>query len=206
MKATLAALALLAFAAPAAGETRNVSVANFHAIEASGQFRIEFTQGPRASLTFDGAASDIDRLRVSSRNGELSIEHRCTFFCSRNLHVVARVTAPNLDELDLAKGVEFTAEGVDAGDLSIDIAMGATAHLSGTCRNLDANAAMGAVLDARALECRTASIDAAMGGVARVSAAESIDASAAMGGDIRVSGNPERRRQSASMGGNIDVR
>lgn len=205
MKAMLAALALIAFAAPAAGETRRFAIDDFHAIEASGQFRIEYAHGPVAALILDGNSGDIARLRVSTRNGELNIRHNCTFFCNRALNVVARVSGPALDRLELAKGITFRADAIAAGDLSVNIAMGATAHLTGACANLEVRAAMGATLDARELQCRTATVQASMGGTARVSAEHSIDASASMGGDIRVSGDPERRRQQASMGGSVSV-
>jgi hypothetical protein len=42
-----------------------------------------------------------------------------------------------------------------------------------------------------------------MGGSMRVYASESFDASAAMGGDINVAGEAQRRDTSAAMGGSI---
>jgi hypothetical protein len=62
---------------------------------------------------------------------------------------------------------------------------------------------MGGVLSAGQLQCESASVSASMGGVAKVHANTSVQASASMGGTIEVSGAPEQRNVSGVMGGSI---
>ena len=62
---------------------------------------------------------------------------------------------------------------------------------------------MGGSVGARDLQCRTVDASAAMGGEIRAYASESYDASASMGGSISFAGDARRGDTSAAMGGSI---
>lgn len=200
------AIAGLALAGAAAhAETRRVNnVTIISAVEAEGRFRIEIVGGETAGATLTGASEDVARIGIRYRDGEIRFWEKCTVFCGRDdLDVVVRVVAPQLSSLELAKGVEATANGLSAQTLEVDVAMGATLRAAGQCDTLEADVAMGGALAAENLACRRVVVDAVMGGAAEVRASAEAEADASMGGAVTVHGNPPKFDASGSMGGTI---
>lgn len=196
-----AAIAVLAFASAAYAETRNLT--GFNAVGAEGRLRVEVTMGQGYSVTVDGA--DANKVDTYLRNNSLQIReiNRGLFAGNRRLAAVVHVTMPRLEALSSAKGTELRATNVQAGDLALSVAMGSEMEVSGTCSSLSASASMGAELRAANLDCADVQVSASMGAEARVRARNTVSASASMGGDIDVAGNPASRSSSASMGGDI---
>jgi hypothetical protein len=197
--------ALLAIAAPAQAESRTIEVAAFHAINAEGPFRVNYTPNARASVFVRGA--DLDRVRIRVVNGVLRISQRCTFLCISNRGPIAVIEAasPSIDSFSASKGAEAYARGVRARNFDASASMGGNLTVAGSCDTLDASVSMGGVLTAKELRCASASVSASMGGIADVHANGSVRASASMGGTIDVSGAPQERHASSSMGGTISI-
>jgi hypothetical protein len=80
-----------------------------------------------------------------------------------------------------------------------------TATLAGPCRDFSAVAAMGGVTEVDAIECDVVDATAAMGGVVRLAGAcRTLDVSAAMGGEVRADRlECELVDASAAMGGTV---
>lgn len=196
---------LSCMAASASAETRRVNnITEINAVEAEGRFKLEIVTGEVAGATLTGPADQIARIGIRYRDGSIRFREKCTVFCGKDdLDVVVRVTAPRVAAIDLAKGVEARAEGVNAGNLGIDVAMGASLTIFGACDTLSADVVMGGALSAEGLACRNVSIDAAMGGAADVRASAQVAADATMGGAITVHGAPPKIDSSGSMGGTI---
>jgi Putative auto-transporter adhesin, head GIN domain len=200
--AVLTVLALLT-ASQAFAEARKVNnVASISAVDLSGRFRAEIVRGDQAGATLVGSSVDLDRLGVRMTNGTLKVWEKCTVFCGkRDLDVVVRIVSPQISAIEASKGVEVTATNVGADDISVDVAMGGTLRISGTCNTLSADVAMGGALSASDLSCRRVVVDAAMGGAASVRASESAVSEARMGGAVTIHGNPPQLDASGAMGG-----
>jgi hypothetical protein len=201
---SVVALAALVTLGPASAETRSIAVRDIGALSVSGPIKVVIAQGPQASAVLEGSATDLARFSVRFRTGELDVWRKCRAFCGRyDPDVTLRVTAPALRDIEVSKGAEASATGLDVSVLEVEVSTGATLRLAGRCTTLDAVAAMGASLDASDLACANASVEAAMGAVAKVNAREHVDAGATMGGEVKVSGGA-RVDGSAFMGGIID--
>lgn len=200
----LALAAPLAINAAAAADTR--SHTGFTGVGASGRYQVEVVQGAAYSVTVEGA--DAAHITTEVEDGTLRIHptNRPWFAPEPAYDVVVRVSAPSINELTVARGGHMRARLTQTASLDLTAAMGAELDVSGACGSLDVTAAMGAQIDARELACRSVDASASMGGDMRVHATDSIDASASMGGSIRVSGSPAQRETSASMGGDISIR
>jgi Putative auto-transporter adhesin, head GIN domain len=217
------ALLVLALAGPAAADMR--SVARFHAVEAEDRLTVTLAIGDGYAVEVTG--SDANRIRTRVRNGTLHIEdeHRPWFGRTPRLDAQVRITAPAIDSVSAARGVEFSVNlsggpcddfsavaamggsanitGVQCNAVSSTAAMGGDVRIAGTCRSHDVTAAMGAFVRADELACETVDATASMGGEVRAFASQSYEASASMGGDISVTGGARSRETTASMGGSV---
>ena len=105
-------------------------------------------------------------------------------------------------EVESSTGGEIEAS-IEGGSLFLQNTMGGIMEISGKVDDLDVSCNMGAITDARDLVAAVVRAKANMGGELKVQATESFSGKASMGGYIRVYGNPERFRDSSTMGGEI---
>lgn len=199
------AFLVLALAAPASAEVSRPDLSGFDSVSVAGKFDVEITEGQGYAVVLEG--DDIDRVEVRQHGDDLRISQRSGWFGNdRDLDLVVRITAPDLNTLSASRGVEVNATGINAGRFQLDVSMGASVDITGTCTNLDASSSMGGALDADGFVCGAVHASSSMGGAASVFAQNTLDASASMGGTLDVSGRPTQRDTSASMGGEISLR
>ena len=204
--AAAAGLAAMLVTGSAAAEVRRVSnVTAISEIDVSGRFKVEIVRGDEAGATLEGAPAALERLGVRYGDGHLKVWEKCTVFCGRDdVDAVLRIVSPRIDVIEVAKGSEVTAAGAFGPSLSLDVSTGGSLAISGQCEGLEADVAMGGVLSAENLSCRTAAVDASMGGAAQVRASELATAEASMGGVIAVHGKPHLDTHT-SMGGAVSI-
>lgn len=190
----------------AAAEVRRVSnVTAISEIDVSGRFRVEIVQGDQAGATLEGEPAALARLGIRYSKGRLKVWEKCTVFCGRDdVDAVLRVVSPRVDGIEVAKGAEVSASGAYGPALSLDVSLGGSLAISGQCEGLEADIAMGGVLAADTLSCRTVAVDASMGGAAQVRASERATAEASMGANIAIHGT-SRLDSHTSMGGAISI-
>ena len=195
------AFALALLAGSAAAEPRNLQ--GFTGVGAAGNFNVDIAVGDHFMVDVSGP--DADKIETRIEHNSLQIKGTgWHVFGEPRYNARVHVIMPRVQALAAARGNEMRVMGVNSEQLDVSAAMGATIDISGSCRQIDVSAAMGAQVDANELDCATASVSAAMGGEVRVHAREDLSASASMGGDIQVSGNPQRRSANTAMGGNVD--
>ena len=204
--AGLAPAAILLFAT-ANAETKNYDIADFTRISASAGVEVEATVGGEYSVRAEGAAENIERLKIKKSGSTLKIGRERTGFNFRwrGGAPTVYVSLPALEEANTSSGAEFSVTGVSADRFYASASSGSELELEGNCSRFDADASTGAVLDAEDLICRDVEIDVSTGAEAKVHASESIDASASTGGDVRVYGSPQSRDVSRSLGGDVDI-
>lgn len=195
--------AFVALAGAAMAETRTHS--SFTGVSTSDRIPVEVTLGE--SYRVEVLGSDAERVRTEVDDGVLEVRQRNRpwFGGPPRIDARVRVTAPAIDSLAASRGGSIRAEGMRANSMSLAASMGGDIDVSGTCGALSAAASMGGSIDADSLECETARIAASMGGDAKVFASNSYNASASMGGSVRVGGNPQRGDVSTTMGGAVST-
>jgi hypothetical protein len=202
MRYLLVSAALLGFAVPAHAADANLT--GFNAIDAQGQYRVEVTIGDHYAVSVEGP----DASGVQIRNSEHTLELRQIaktgwFGGSHRLNAVVHIVTPSLNAITSSRGLEFSAAGIHADQLDVHGSMGTEMELSGVCGALSIHGSMGADINAKGLDCASAEVDAEMGADIEARAHESAVAHASMGGDIRISGNPQRRDRRTGLGGDV---
>lgn len=168
-----------------------------------------------------------DDIIVENRNNELNIKvaTRALWQEMQDNHWWVRVEVPyeslvaiealtgakisaaepvKMESMDLA--VSMGAEidlNIIARELYVDATMGGLIELDGSVESLDANSSMGSEADLDRLLAKYVKAKSTMGGTLSVNATEEFDGRASMGGEIRVTGNPDRYYENTSMGGDI---
>jgi len=108
-------------------------------------------------------------------------------------------------EIDVSTGAELEIR-VDAKILYAEVSMGGEIKIEGTVDLLNVRASMGSDANLKNLSAMVVKAKSAMGGSIWVNATEEFDGSVSMGGEIQVSGNPEKFSKNESMGGYIRSR
>jgi hypothetical protein len=209
--------------APAFAETRTYNVNSFSKLDISAGYEVQFTQAPQRSVTVE--SDNFDRIIVEQRGDTLRVA------CPRNTNLrgkvrdIVRISAPELDEVQLNAGVKFRVDGLNVDDLTLDInagvnasfqrvsaksieldaAAGVDVELDGTCESIRVDASAGVKVDASQLKCRSADVDADAGSSVRVHSSERIVADAGVGASIRVGGSPKTVDKQASLGGSVSL-
>ena len=201
----LAGVAAIASSASAfAQDTQSVDVESFSRINAGGGYRLVVTEGVSHSVRLEGDGEDFSRIEIDVRRDGLYLDQESRLFGrNRGLDVTVHVTVPSLDELDFSRGIRADISGIEASNLEVDVSTGASVDASGSCGELDVSVSTGGVFDGRELQCQIVDVSTSTGASARVYAEESVDASATMGGDVVVYGNPRNHGSRSVMGGSI---
>lgn len=218
----IAGLVAAMLVAPASAETRDLR--DFLTVEASGRFQVQVEVGDAFLVEVSGP--DAAKLKTTvTRNGVLEIEPaRRPWFGQPHYQAAVRVVLPRLEGVVAARGAsvsaagggeceafsavsamgsQLRASGINCPSISVAAAMGAQLDIQGACESLDIAAAMGATVNAGALQCARADVAAAMGADVSAYATASYEASAAMGGSVRMSGGGAASDTSTALGGQI---
>lgn len=207
---TAAAVAAVGLASPAHAETRAYSFSGFKRIEASAAFTIEFTQSPTYSVVVDSKYNTLDKIIIEKVGDTLRISRPKNTHIKGKVEDIIRISAPDLDALDLNAAIEFSAPSLNIDNLAIDANAAVTIDianlkanlitidadaattltLAGTCTKLDATLDAASEISADKLKCRETHIDAGTASTAHVFASEKAVARAGTASSVKVSGNP----------------
>lgn len=208
--ATAAAVAAIGLAAPASAEVRTFNVSDFKKIEATAAFTIEFTQSPNYSVVIDSKHDGMQHIIVDKVGDTLRIRRPKNTHIDGKVEDIVRISAPDLDALNLDAAIKFTAKSLNVDDLdidadaavSLDIAKltarnvsieadaAATFTLAGTCAKLDIRLDAASKVQAENLQCRETHIDAGTASSVHAFASERAVATAGMASSVKISGNP----------------
>ncbi len=221
----LIALVLLttALTIPAAAETRDLS--GFRAVDAEDQLHVTITLADRFSVEVTGADADRIRARVDGRTLYIDDARRPWFGRSPRLDAHVRITAPAIESVSAARGVQLDANiaggacdtfnvsasmggtasvtGAQCNEVSSSASMGGVVRIGGVCRIHDVSASMGGYVRANDMQCESVDASASMGGDIRAFASQSYDASAIMGGAVNVAGGGRASDTSTVLGGDV---
>lgn len=197
---TTLTIAMLA-ATPALAASRTFDVKDFKGVALTGSYNVEITQGAY-SVTAEGDAKDLDRLKVSVSDGELVIGQKSGTYTSSG-RVVVHVRLPALSSMTLTGSGDMTASGVNAKAFEAELTGSGDLVVSGTCTSVKASLLGSGDLVARNLKCETADASLLGSGDLALYASKAIKASILGSGDIVVYGNPASRQTKERGSGDI---
>lgn len=114
----------------------------------------------------------------------------------------AKTFEGNLLDMQVTMGGELELD-VSLSELIIDASMGGLVEITGKARELVVSANMGSEADLGEMIAEKAYVKSNMGSEAKVNVTKDFEGRANMGGEIKVSGNPDKFYESTTMGGEI---
>jgi hypothetical protein len=214
--ATSAAATFMAVTGPASAETRSYSLSGFTKIEATAGFTIEFTQSPAWSVVIDSEYNNLDKIIVEKVGDTLKISRPKNTHIRGEVHDVIRISAPDIDALNLDAAIRFSAPSLNVDNLAIhanaaivvdiqnlktgalDINADAASKitLAGSCTKLDLTIGAATKVMAEGLKCRETHIDAGTASSVHAFASDKAVASAGMASSVLISGHPRDFKES----------
>ena len=141
--------------------TEQRTVAAFSAVEVSGALRVELDRGALGiEIEFDDNL--IERVETAVRNGEISI--RCPD-CSPSSHSVIRLSAPDIEAIEVSGASRVRAFDVDEQSLKLSISGASRIEISGQVELLEIDGSGASVVDGPDL--RVERLDVNLSGASR---------------------------------------
>lgn len=204
-------------------ETR--STADYDAIKVSGFFDVDLVSGKEGKISIKGEENILAAIVVEVEDNTLKI------YVKRNTNVrpstgkKVELTIPfeKISQLNLAgsgdieskstiKNDAFTAKltgsgnfnlAIDSNTLELDLSGSGNVRLKGTADNFTTKLSGSGDIDAADLKSKNVNVNVSGSGNSRVNCNESLTARVSGSGDIKYSGNPEKRDVKVSGSGNI---
>lgn len=186
------------------GERRTYDLSGFTAVEAAAGVSVMISQGDFA-VSATSTNGDLSDLTLEVEDGTLKAHPDTTIRIGRGPSYMVEVTAPDYTGLTAVAGASMTGTGLQLNAVSITGAAGSEMELTGTCTNLEAEAAAGTTLKLSGLLCETADLTAAAGARIKAHATQSVSATAAAGATINVSGSPPQVEKEEALGSSVSV-
>lgn len=161
---------------------KQFTVSDFKKVQVAGAFVVRIEQGSTFKVEADGRERDIEKIEVSVKDGQLTIErnHKLQIFGDTK-RIGLTITMPTIEKMDLSGAnvakitgfsnlsrLEVDASGaskawlnVNTQTLDLNAAGASKIELQGTANSLDADLAGACVLDAEAMRIQTADVSAA---------------------------------------------
>lgn len=198
----LTTLMIAALAAtPAHAATRTFDVKDFTRVALTGSHNVEISPGA-FSVTAEGDAKDLDRLKITVDDGQLVVSQKSGVYTSGG-HVLVHVRLPALSSMTLTGSGDMTAVGVNAKAFEARLTGSGDLTVSGECTSIKANLLGSGDLMARDLKCETGVASVLGSGDLDLYVSKDIEASVMGSGDIKIHGNPAGRQTKERGSGDI---
>jgi len=193
---------------------------SFDEVKVYGRFQVSLTKGAEESVTLESEETNLNNVLTEVEGNKLKVRMKGNFFQDTKVKVFiaykqlneisagagARMDAGTINAdgfvIKAGSGSEVNAD-ITAGHLEAECMQGATLNLSGTVKSMEASVSTGGQLNGFPLICENADLKVTMGGWAKVTVKEKLDASVTMGGSITYKGMPKEVKRSDTMGGTI---
>jgi hypothetical protein len=186
-------------------ESRTYDLKDFDRVSVKAGIELILKQGPFA-VEARSHKGDLSRLAIDVDGSELVISREMTIgSIELSPGYTVTATAPSWTGIEGLAGVKIEGKDLQLDVVSVEVAAGASAELSGTCREITVKATAGASVDAGDLKCAVASAEAAAGARIDVWASERAKGKAAAGASIEISGNPPAVEQDADISSTVKL-
>ena len=209
---------LLSFPAFAAKEVRKPGP--FTELKVYGRFDVVLVQGAEESVSIESEETNIQNVLTEVEEGKLKVRMKTNYFKDTEVKVI--VTFKQLNELEASAGAIIDAGTVEAkkfsfevnsgsevkaeviaDSLTTEVTQGASLTLAGNVKHHDLQVSTGGQLTAFLLNTAVTKARVNMGGYAKITVKEKLDAAVNMGGNVSYKGAPKEVKQGTNMGGSI---
>lgn len=176
--------------------TQKRDIRDFTGVEAGGAMRVEIRAGKEFAVELEGDDNILPLVETSVRGGVLHFK-RSGGICTEN-RLIARISLPELDNLNISGATDATVTNVQSEDLEIRASGAAKIEINGAAANLNADLSGASKLNAENLQTVRARVEASGASKAVIFASEAVDADASGASRIIYSGNPAAIKKDAS--------
>jgi hypothetical protein len=204
-------------------ETRTTS--GYDAIKISGSFDVDLVAGKEGKITMKGEENILSAIIVEVEDNTLKIYVKKNMNIRSSMGKKVEVTVPfeKISELSLSGSGDITSKdnikndkfmaklsgsgnfnlGVDSNSLDLNLSGSGNVHLKGTADNFTTKLSGSGDIDAANLKSKNVDVNVSGSGNSKVNCNESLTARVSGSGDIKYTGNPEKRDVKVSGSGNI---
>jgi hypothetical protein len=182
--------------------TEKRDLSGFRGVHAGGAMQLEITVGKEFSVELEGDDNILPTIKTEVRGDKLYFERKESRTWSRG-RVIARVTMPELDDLDVSGASNATVNNVKTESLKLESSGASRIEISGEARNLDVEVSGASKLDAENLKTERAKLESSGASKVSIFATETVDANASGASRIVYSGNPKSVKKDASGASSI---
>lgn len=170
-----------------ASEKRDL--ANFKAIKVSGVIQVEASAGKDFSIEVEADDNLLPLIETEVISGVLCLKTEESISTENPIHV--RITAPNIESLEISDASKVSLENVGNENLQIDASGASKIAVAGATANLIIDVSGASKIDAENLQIESATVDASGASGVKVSAANELRADASGASNIAYAGNPK---------------
>jgi hypothetical protein len=201
------------------------STTDYDAIKVAGSFDVDLVAGKEGKITLKGEENLLSAIKVVVEDNILKISVEKSTNLRPSLGKKIQITIPfeKISELSLAgsgdiqskdpiKNDKFSAKlsgsgnfnlAIDSNNLDLNLSGSGNVHLKGSADNFTTKLSGSGDIDAANLKSKNVDVNVSGSGNSRVNCNESLTARVSGSGDIKYSGNPEKRDVKVSGSGNI---
>lgn len=204
-------------------QTRTTS--DYEGIKISGSFDVNLVAGKEGKIILKGEENLLASIKVEVENNVLKIYVEKSINIRPSLGKKIEVTVPfekiseltlsgsgNIKSIDTIKNDSFSAKlsgsgnfdlGIDSNNLELNLSGSGNVQLKGTANNFTTKLSGSGDIDAGNLKSKNVDVNVSGSGNSRINCNESLTARVSGSGDIKYTGNPEKRDVKVSGSGNI---
>lgn len=138
--------------------SENRPVSDFHGIDVSGVFEVEITAQKEFAVEVEADDNLLPLITTEVRNGVLHIETERRVSTSSPLKI--RISAPDIDRLDVSGAAKVTLSELKNSGLSVDSSGASKINISGETAKLNVDVSGATKVNAEALTAENATIEA----------------------------------------------
>jgi hypothetical protein len=176
--------------------TEKRTVSNFKKIEVSGVFVVEVTAQKEFGIEIEADDNLLPLIKTEVNGDTLSIERDKRF--STNNSVVIRVSAPDIESLDVSGVSKVSLSNIENESLKVDTSGASKITVDGKTNRLVIDSSGASRIDARKLSTENVTVDASGATKSMVNVSETLSVDLSGASRVTYSGNPSKVNKKTS--------
>jgi len=183
-------------------DVRNVS--DFKAVDVGGVFDVEITAQKEFAVEIEADDNLLPLISTEVRNGVLHIGTESKV--SPKSRMVVRVSAPDIDHLDVSGAATVALNNIKNSSLGLDTSGASKISISGETASFNADISGATKIDAENLKTIDSNLDASGASSVTVNVSGTLRAAASGASNIRYTGSPTSVEKDSSGGARISAK
>jgi len=182
-----------------ANEKRNVS--NFKGIDVGGIYEVEIVAQKDFSVEVEADDNLLPLIKTEVDNGILEISSEKRFNTKSPVRI--RISAPNIEELEVSGASKVNLSNLDNNFLKVDASGASKMEISGKTVDLDIESSGACKINAENLQSQNATVDSSGASNINVSVSGALKVDASGASKITYAGNPQNIEKDTSGAGSV---